>query len=397
MPKAHCSIARLGTALDDVIYDIRSFVKKAAVGNLNSAFTSPTRHGLLVGVGKSKFIFSPYDGGSLDEGPLPSGLFSFAQLKALPIRTPEPVVENLIFEGETVLLAGRPKVGKSRLVHQLAFAIEAGAPFLGLGVPKRRTVLIVDLENRPGALRDRLIRIAGQGASAPNLFVCSSQSLHDDVINATEEGVGRLQAMIKKTGADVLIIDPWRLWLGADENNAEEVVRGLRALSSLRDSRPTLTIIIIHHVRKERFDSPRKLLTDPSLWVESVSGHHALISHVDACYGLERQRDEAGEEWTVFGGVARNTDPRVLLLEDDEETLRFEVRQSEDALQAVLTPKEREVWKVAATLGKFGFNELVTASKVTNRKAVSATLKKAVSHGMLADLGDGYEVVKGIG
>jgi hypothetical protein len=106
------------------------------------------------------------------------------------------------------------------------------------------------------------------------------------VINATEEGVARLQSMIKKTGADVLIIDPWRLWLGADENDAEAVVQGLRALAGLRESRPALTIIIIHHVRKGRSDFPRKLLADPNLWVESVSGHHALPSHVDACYGL---------------------------------------------------------------------------------------------------------------
>ncbi len=133
--------------------------------------------------------------------------------------------------------------------------------------------------------------------------------------------------MIQKTQADVLIIDPWRLWLGADENDAERVVKGLRALSSLRESRPTLTIIIIHHVRKDRSDFPRKLLTDPNLWVESVSGHHALPSHVDACYGLERQREGNGEDLIVFAGIARNTDPRVLLLEDDEETLRFEVRQ----------------------------------------------------------------------
>jgi hypothetical protein len=173
--------------------------------------------------------------------------------------------------------------------------------------------------------------------------------------------------MIEKTAAEVLIIDPWRLWLGKDENNAEEVVRGLRALFSLRESYPLLTIIIVHHVRKEKFESPRKLLADPRLWVESVSGHHALISHVDACYGLERQREDDGEEWIVFGGIARNTDPRTLLLEDDEDTLRFEVRHSEDALEAVLTKKEREIWSAAVKLANFGFNELAETAGATNR------------------------------
>jgi hypothetical protein len=36
----------------------------------------------------------------------------------------------------------------------------------------------------------------------------------------------------------------------------------------------------------------------------SGSGHHALVSHVDACYGLEREIDENGNELIVFGGVA---------------------------------------------------------------------------------------------
>jgi DNA-binding HxlR family transcriptional regulator len=213
-------------------------------------------------------------------------------------------------------------------------------------------------------------------------------------VNSTPQGIAKLKELIEKTDAEVLIIDPWRLWHGSDENNAEDVVRGLKALSSLRESRSGLTIIIVHHVRKERFESPRKLIADPRLWVESVSGHHALSSHVDACYGLERQRDDDGEEWIVFGGIARNTDPRTVLLDDDEETLRFEVCQSETALDAVLTKAEREIWKAAKKLRQFGFNELLAKAGTTNRKAVAATLRKAEAHGLLIRAGKGYEVVR---
>jgi AAA domain len=339
---------------------------------VESVFCKPNGKGLFIAVeieggSKRRYLLCDLDGQSVDVGEsTDSGLHSFEELKALDLPKPEPIIENLVFVGETVLVAGRPKVGKTRLVHQMAFSIVGGAPFLGMDVPTRRRVLIVDLENKAGAIRDRLVRMAG-GASAPGLFVWSARSLSEDVINATPEGISRLLQMIEKTAAEVLIIDPWRLWLGKDENNAEEVVRGLRALFSLRESYPLLTIIIVHHVRKEKFESPRKLLADPRLWVESVSGHHALISHVDACYGLERQREDDGEEWIVFGGIARNTDPRTLLLEDDEDTLRFEVRHSEDALEAVLTKKEREIWSAAVKLANFGFNELAETAGATNR------------------------------
>ncbi len=88
--------------------------------------------------------------------------------------------------------------------------------------------------------------------------------------------------------------------------------------TAFREFNPLLTIIVVHHVRKDRFESPRNLLADARLWIESVSGHYALASHVDACFGLERQRDNDGEEWIAFGGIARNTEPRTMLLEDDE-------------------------------------------------------------------------------
>src|SRR6202023_3637929 len=102
-------------------------------------------------------------------------------------------------------------------------------------------------------------------------------------------------------------IDPWRLFLGKDENNAEEVVNGLKRLSRLRSSHPLLAIVIVHHVRKDKFENPRNLLAEPRLWTDAISGHHALSSHLNACYGLERQRmEDGGDELIVFGGVARN-------------------------------------------------------------------------------------------
>jgi hypothetical protein len=134
----------------------------------------------------------------------------------------------------------------------------------------------------------------------------------------------------------------------------------------------------------------------PRQWAESVSGHHALSSHVDACFGLERQRDDDGEESIAFGGIARNTEPRTILLEDNEDTLRFEVRQGEAVLETILTPKQREIWKTAAKMKQFGFNELVTRAGATNnRKAVSSTLKKADGQGLLTRSDKGYIVKSG--
>jgi AAA domain len=396
MPKASLLRKDANNDFDEAVDDIRRYLRRHAAGDADDAFTNATGYGLLIGAGDSRFFLSPYHGGTVEDGILSehSGLHSFEELKALNLPKPTPVIEDLMYEGETILIAGRPKVGKSRLVHQMALAMVRATQFLGMKVSRSRRVLIVDLENRPWAIKDRLLRMAGDEADAPGPSVWCANSLTGDVLNATPDGIAELMSFIEQTGAEVVIIDPWRLWLGGDENSADDIVRGLKALSSLRRSNPALTIIIVHHVRKDRFESPRNLLTDSRLWIESVSGHYALASHVDACFGLERQRDNAGEEWIAFGGIARNTEPRTILLEDDEETLRFEVRQGEDVLEAILTPKEREIWKVAARLKRFGFNELTTNAGVTNRKAVSSMLKKAESHGLLTRSEKGYAVVK---
>jgi hypothetical protein len=56
-----------------------------------------------------------------------------------------------------------------------------------------------------------------------------------------------------------------------------------------------------------------------------------------------------------------------------------------------MTKAQREAWAKTKTLPKkFGFNQAVAAAKTTNRKAVSAALKIAVSHGLLVRDNDSY-------
>jgi RecA-family ATPase len=189
----------------------------------------------------------------------------------------------------------------------MALCLATGEPFLGMRVPKPVKVLMIDLENRPAPLSSRFKSMGGDPCA--RLHVWCARSLDSVLPDSGEEGLAFLRRLVETVRPDVLIIDPWRLWLGGDENDAREIVRGLRALASVRANSPGLAIVIVHHVRKEKFDTPRKLLADPSLWADAVSGHHALMSHVDACYGLERQVDDDENSLIVFGGIARNLEP----------------------------------------------------------------------------------------
>jgi hypothetical protein len=332
---------------------------------------------------ETKFLTMPLDG--QNEEPLEpiSGLYSLDELLDLPINKPKPFIEDLINEGETTLIAGRPKVGKSRIVNQMAISLANGIPFLGMKVPLPRCVLVVDLENKPGAIKDRYKRMGGQQMlKNGNVFIWCANTLSENGIDSSEPGIRKLEMLIAQTQAEVLIIDPWRLWLGEDENDALKVVRGLKLLTSLRKNHPALAIVIVHHVRKERFESPAKLIKDPSLWIENISGHYSLVGHVDACYGLERQIDDNGET-VVFGGVARNNEPRTILLDDDPDSLRFDVANNEEAAKTAMTQKEFDLWEKAKKKISFTWTGLIAEAGTKTKKLVSSMLKKAEAHGLI--------------
>src|SRR5690242_12873153 len=78
-----------------------------------------------------------------------SGLLTLSELRDKEIPEPKPLVEGILHEGETILIVGRPKMGKSRLVQQLALSLSRGEAFLGHRIAEPRRVLLVDLENRP--------------------------------------------------------------------------------------------------------------------------------------------------------------------------------------------------------------------------------------------------------
>ena len=144
------------TQLDQTLAEITKFVDGQG-WDPNHVFCNKRTNHLIVGSGKHILYFGPptaIDDVTALEEPEP-GLFSVAELLDLDFGERVPVVEGLIFEGETVVIGGRPKVGKSRFIHQLALSLVRQKPFLGMGVPKRHRVLISDLENGKYALQDR--------------------------------------------------------------------------------------------------------------------------------------------------------------------------------------------------------------------------------------------------
>jgi hypothetical protein len=269
------------------------------------------------------------------------------------------------------------------LTQQLTICLSRGEPFLQHRIPHAVRVLYLDLENRLSNVKSRFLRMAEPHDADKNIHIYAPETLAENAFVASADGIVRLAGVIEDFNPDVLIIDPWRLFVGGDGNKEDVVMAGLKTLSQLRQDHPKLATILIHHLRKQQEGFRVSLRTDPHSWVESASGHYSLIGHSDATYGLEREISD-GEELIVFGGVARATVAPTLLLDEDEDTLLFEPSRSEAVAQKLFTPVERGIWDVASRLGKFTHSELLAAARTTNRKAISAMLNKARSGGMIA-------------
>lgn len=158
------------------------------------------------------------------------------------------IVDGLIKRGDLVLLAGRPKSGKSWLLLQLAQAIDTGVSFLGKATTKS-SVLYLALEDGDRRIHERLHIRKWRPASACFAF---------DLLPLGGDGLQQLK--VGAAAFDVVIIDTFRAACGgADENSNGEM--GLLAQSLADFAHDTQkTIIVAHHTRKGDSDDPFELI-----------------------------------------------------------------------------------------------------------------------------------------
>lgn len=280
--------------------------------------------------------------------------------------------------GETVLLLGKPKIGKSRFLAQLTICLSLGSatPFLGMPIQRSFRVLYLDLENKPETVQSRFRRMLGERSwPRDTLFFYAPPNLSENQASLMHsQGVKSLRTMLDLTKPEVLIVDTWRLLVGGDENKAQEVLQALKTLSSLREHLPQMAIILVHHLRKAgQFTA--KLRLDPSAWAESCSGSFALVGHCESTFGIEREQDPDHSERIVFNGVSRNFSPPLLLLEDCED-LSFRRLEGEEFASAIMSAREQKAWLIARQLGWFRFDDLARESKEQPR-ILWSMLKKA--------------------
>jgi len=153
------------------------------------------------------------------------------------------IIEGLVPTGAVVLLAGKPKLGKSLLGLNAALSVSAGAKWLGKFTTSPGPVLICALEDRPSLVRKRL-RAMARALNSGEVYVRCGALLLD-----RPEAVEALSNEIAKLKPVLVVIDPLIELHHGDENDARAMAD---AISPLRDlaRRHDCAFLIVHHRRK---------------------------------------------------------------------------------------------------------------------------------------------------
>jgi hypothetical protein len=165
-------------------------------------------------------------------------LTSLADLLGEPESATEWLVQDRIPAGAVVLLAGRPKAGKSTLARELAFAVATGTPWLGWRTTVG-TVWYLAFEDKRAELRRHFREMGATGTEPIRIFAGQAPS----------EIMAALLELAAKERPALIIIDTLRrlLWARDLSDYAEVTTR----------FEPLLRLARLHHeVQREPETNP---------------------------------------------------------------------------------------------------------------------------------------------
>lgn len=250
---------------------------------------------------------------------------------------PDPVwaVPNLLPAG-LAILAGAPKLGKSWLALQIAQAVAAGGRVFGEQV-ERGPVLYLALEDPPRRLKDRMTKQRWQvGLPADFMPIGKFETEIHDLKNGGGE---RLARQIEQRGYRLVVIDTLSRAVSGDQNDVQEMTKGLTPLQEIAHTQNAAVLLIDHHRKSVGTDD-----ADP---IAHILGSTAKGAMADSAWGLYRERGKAGAKLAITG---REIEERTLALTMDWELGCWQCEGDADSI--ALTERRQEILDALREIGR---------------------------------------------
>lgn len=246
-------------------------------------------------------------------------------IMVVPDDNREPLVENILYPMDYVLMAAEQKTGKTIFLQQLAMSMSCGKPFIGMfDIPKPLKVAYIATEGKLGDLRDRFSRMKASIEYNHNnmLLIRSKVKFNGD--NSGEYLrwlVGKLEGM--DFIPDVIIVDPIYNVI-AGSLTSDDVINQFNDVIFRIINEFGCAVIVAHHLKKAQKDSDGKFFRRSD---EDVFGSMFLSAAVDHVLRMERYNKGTAKDLVIKCDTQRSGNIidkfRVHMVEPDPLYLKY--------------------------------------------------------------------------
>jgi hypothetical protein len=208
----------------------------------------------------------------------------------------DPIIEDMFETTDKVALIGASKLRKSFFALQLALHLAAGMQFVGWMIPKRRKVLLVQLEMKASHFHRRLRRMAHTLGITRAVIDSNLQIING---RGTTVDMDAVAAYAKEFGAEIIIFDPLYKLLQGDENSAADMKPVLAGFDRLAEATGA-AIMYVHHDAKGN-PADRNVR-------DRGAGSNVLGRDYDCCITMTAHRDNT--DAVVIEVLQRNYKPQ---------------------------------------------------------------------------------------
>ncbi len=214
-----------------------------------------------------------------------NSVFTLQHLLDMPFVGPQWAIRELLLEG-LLLLVGKPKMGKSWLALQMAFAVAAGTPIFDTYQAIKGEVLYLALEDTPQRLQSRSQQVLATMTVPPQGVTFAIQWSRLD-----QGGLSQLEDFAKDHPLlRLIVIDTWAMLAPGTPSRSRSYEMEYAGLAPLKQFASThhVSLLLVHHLRK----TPGQDVLD------EITGSTGLIGAVDGMLILKRVREQ--EEASLF-------------------------------------------------------------------------------------------------
>ena len=232
----------------------------------------------------------------------PAPLYSAYDLMQKDIPEPYFCIENLIYQGLTII-AAPPKGYKSWFILYLCLCVAKGTDFLGFRT-KSASVVYFALEDSDRRVRKQLQKVSNDGELPKNYYLVHR------ALNMEGGFVSDLEYYLEQDPKiKLLVIDTLQVVRGMykNQNAYAKDYEDVRALKSFADKH-NVCIIVVHHVKKDN--------KKDDLVFNRISGTNGIMGAADTALILDLT-DKDIKEFTLHI-TGRDVEPDDLILQFNE-------------------------------------------------------------------------------